>query len=231
MTKSRFIIVNPIGDGATCPPTTATEACNTAACPVDCQIGEWSEFSPCTATCGGGQKYRSRTVQPPTMGGALCPEGSYSSESAVCSTESCCVAEPVCPSGRIPVDDPAECLDCMVLAGCFGQVLCTPCNQEPICPQSHRAMDVNDHSDCIDCIYVPGCDYTVICTRYEALSLKDGSNQSFASKTDDSRPVNGREGFVVGMVAGVVASALVVAIVAIRKSRSRRAPEVYELML
>jgi len=90
-------------------------------------------------------------------------------------------------------------------------------------------MDVNDHSDCIDCIYVPGCEYTVICTRYEALSLKDGSNQSFASM--NARPFNGGSGFLVGMVAGVVASALVVAIIVVRKSRSQRREEVYELML
>ncbi len=44
-------------------------------CPVDCLVSAWSEFSPCSAACGGGEMRRSlRVLQPPLLGGEECPE-------------------------------------------------------------------------------------------------------------------------------------------------------------
>ncbi|GBP38925.1 Spondin-2 [Eumeta japonica] len=43
--------------------------------PDDCLVSEWSEWSPCSTTCGTGQKYRYRTVvRYPVNRGRACPE-------------------------------------------------------------------------------------------------------------------------------------------------------------
>ena len=53
---------------------TATENCNTQACPVEGQWGQWGGFTGCSATCGGGQKQRTRKCDspPPSNGGKDC---------------------------------------------------------------------------------------------------------------------------------------------------------------
>lgn len=48
--------------------------CNTFPCPVDGQYTEWSDWSICSATCGGGSMTRTRTCNnpPPQHGGKPC---------------------------------------------------------------------------------------------------------------------------------------------------------------
>ena len=42
--------------------------------PVDCVVGDWSDWSACSTTCGGGTRSRSRSVLvQPSGGGAPCP--------------------------------------------------------------------------------------------------------------------------------------------------------------
>lgn len=55
--------------------------------PVNCQVSGWSDWSACTASCGGGTQSRSRTVQvSPQNGGDVCPS---LTESQSCNTQSC----------------------------------------------------------------------------------------------------------------------------------------------
>jgi len=57
-------------------PTAEEEVCNPGGCPVDCKFSEWTEWSCCDKTCGGGQKQATRSVLvQPQWGGAPC-EGS-----------------------------------------------------------------------------------------------------------------------------------------------------------
>ncbi|RUS91461.1 hypothetical protein EGW08_000785, partial [Elysia chlorotica] len=51
-----------------------TMACNTQQCPIDGGEGEWSEWSSCTVTCGGGTRNRQRACDNPTpsLGGQEC---------------------------------------------------------------------------------------------------------------------------------------------------------------
>jgi len=62
--------------GADCPgKREMTTDCNTQPCPVNGNWGEWSKYTPCSNTCGGGQKNRSRSCDKPAPahGGADCP--------------------------------------------------------------------------------------------------------------------------------------------------------------
>jgi hypothetical protein len=60
--------------GKPCPELTHHETCNTALCPIDCEVGEWGPFGDCTLTCGGGVRVQERiiTVHPENNGKA-CP--------------------------------------------------------------------------------------------------------------------------------------------------------------
>lgn len=46
-------------------PPEETASCNTQPCPVDGGYGEWSKFSSCSRTCGGGESVRSRKCNNP----------------------------------------------------------------------------------------------------------------------------------------------------------------------
>merc|ERR1711871_1646819 len=55
-----------------------TRACNDDPtqnhCPIDCEVGQWGHWSPCTKKCGSGGTYRTRKVTvSPMFGGAACP--------------------------------------------------------------------------------------------------------------------------------------------------------------
>ena len=46
---------------------------------VDCEWGPWTEWSPCTVTCGGGTQTKSRTVLVEQIGGGYNCTGAYNS--------------------------------------------------------------------------------------------------------------------------------------------------------
>ena len=82
----RAVLVHPLFGGVPCSPTTVEESCEAQACPVDCQVGEWQDFSACTKTCGGGLKSRSRSLVQPSEGGKACPSAT---EELTCFTYQC----------------------------------------------------------------------------------------------------------------------------------------------
>jgi hypothetical protein len=52
---------------------TKDEACNTQPCPVDCVVGDWTDWGPCSTTCGSGLKEKTRLVTTPDQyGGTAC---------------------------------------------------------------------------------------------------------------------------------------------------------------
>jgi hypothetical protein len=63
-------------------------ACFIEPCSVDCVVTEWSEWTPCTAPCGGGTRERARVILvEDEYGGEECP--SNLNETGVCNTDAC----------------------------------------------------------------------------------------------------------------------------------------------
>lgn len=88
-TRTRTIITEPEHGGAECPELTRTETCNDFECPIDCTVSDWSDWSECSATCGGGTTTRTRTVETDAEhGGAVCP---HLEETDSCNTDPCVV--------------------------------------------------------------------------------------------------------------------------------------------
>ena len=86
--RSRSIVQPQGGAGTACPATTDAGSCNSFTCPVDCAAGSWAAWAACTASCGGGQTSRVRSVLAAASdGGAQCP--SSLTELTSCPTLTC----------------------------------------------------------------------------------------------------------------------------------------------
>lgn len=81
--------------GLVCGATREDAACFSPAgpCPSDCELGEWSEWSDCSALCGGGTRQRFRRVEAFEVGGGRPCTGSKEDTEA-CNLQPC---EPSCP--------------------------------------------------------------------------------------------------------------------------------------
>eukprot|EP01006_Ploeotia_vitrea_P001070 TRINITY_DN104148_c0_g1_i1.p1 TRINITY_DN104148_c0_g1~~TRINITY_DN104148_c0_g1_i1.p1 ORF type:complete len:800 (+),score=38.93 TRINITY_DN104148_c0_g1_i1:65-2464(+) len=83
--RVRTITRSAENGGAPCPDTTDMQACNTQnCCDFSCVVSMWSDWSDCSASCGGGTKTRSR--RPKNQGAKNCPPLTSSIE---CNTQSC----------------------------------------------------------------------------------------------------------------------------------------------
>lgn len=74
-TRTRDIIEESDYGGSTCPHTEESDPlCGDDDCPVDCLVGDWSDYGGCTHSCGTGQKHRTRNVtQWDLNNGEVCP--------------------------------------------------------------------------------------------------------------------------------------------------------------
>jgi len=72
--RTRHMTANAALGGAKCATTVSTQKCNTGACPKDCKVTTWSDWSSCDKTCGvGGTQSRSRKVTNKGTNGKKCP--------------------------------------------------------------------------------------------------------------------------------------------------------------
>lgn len=84
----------PTWGGKECPADLVLEEispCNEGSCgeSVDCQWGEWSSFSACSSSCGGGQQFRDRNVAvAPRKNGQLC-DAKAKTEIVACNEFAC----------------------------------------------------------------------------------------------------------------------------------------------
>jgi len=84
---TREVVTPAANGGAECPPMLEKEPCNLQPCPIDCVVGEWSEYSACSKDCGGGVEVRSRPVfTDAEHGGEPCGDLSEQNE---CNVDAC----------------------------------------------------------------------------------------------------------------------------------------------
>ncbi|KAL3873180.1 hypothetical protein ACJMK2_036328 [Sinanodonta woodiana] len=85
MNRTRRALQEPRCGGKQCKESYEEMECMGGCCPVDCKIGEWSEWSACNTTCGTANQTRSRFVLLPYCNGAACPEEPIDKDNRTCS--------------------------------------------------------------------------------------------------------------------------------------------------
>jgi hypothetical protein len=86
-TRKRTVVRRDAHGGDECPTLEAERPCNLQDCPIHCNVGEWGEWGPCNAVCGGGSSTRRREVlTPPEHSGAACP---HLTQALPCHTQPC----------------------------------------------------------------------------------------------------------------------------------------------
>lgn len=87
--RHRVERVNALHGGASCVGTTTEEEiCNADGCAIDCRWSEWTEWSCCDETCGGGEKLSTRSVVTKAEWGGLPCNGSAERKD-VCNSMAC----------------------------------------------------------------------------------------------------------------------------------------------
>uniref|UniRef100_H2ZLH6 Spondin-like TSP1 domain-containing protein n=1 Tax=Ciona savignyi TaxID=51511 RepID=H2ZLH6_CIOSA len=72
--RTRSVTVNPANCGSACPVLQNTRGCSSSLCPIDCQVGSWSSWGGCSASCGSGTYTRTRPITiNPVYDGEPCP--------------------------------------------------------------------------------------------------------------------------------------------------------------
>ncbi|CAH1778238.1 unnamed protein product [Owenia fusiformis] len=86
-TRSRECIAPQHGGKPCNGPTTESQVCGVDPCPVDGMFSDWSDYTICTVSCGGGTQTRSRECIAPQHGGKPC--NGPTTESQVCGVDPC----------------------------------------------------------------------------------------------------------------------------------------------
>ena len=85
---TRAIVLDNDDCGRACPSLEEIQYCDIDGCCMDCEISEWSSYSPCSASCGSGTRSRTQTIlKAPNSCGKTCPESFE--EVHECNTQPC----------------------------------------------------------------------------------------------------------------------------------------------
>jgi hypothetical protein len=95
--KTRSILTKAKNGGESCDSGSEMRSCNTGSCDRDCTLTPWTEWSPCSMACGGGDQSRLRNVVIPIRGQGKCPAVRHPDrlEDRACNTQDC-VGDEIC---------------------------------------------------------------------------------------------------------------------------------------
>jgi hypothetical protein len=81
------------------------QGCSTAPCPIDCALGDWTPYSACTTSCGGGLKSRTlRILHTASYGGKPCPTQACDAPDATGTHPECAIKQTIaCAADACPV--------------------------------------------------------------------------------------------------------------------------------
>ena len=92
-TRTRTETTPTAHGGVACPPLQETQSCNAQACPVDCAVSDWTDWTQCASRCCNTvlslcpRHTRTRSVVTPVSGGGLaCPQLQHDRR---CASEPC----------------------------------------------------------------------------------------------------------------------------------------------
>ena len=140
------------GGGRECPELSESEECGTSPCSVDCRVSQWSSWSTCSASCGGGRRSRERTVATsPALGGRECPELTDTEECGMsrCPCDGFRCDNDNCISRRFKCDEDNDCGDWSDEKDCTCRGF--RCDNGNCASRSYRCHDWNDCPDWSDC--------------------------------------------------------------------------------
>jgi hypothetical protein len=95
--ETRSILTKAKNGGEQCDSVAQERSCNTGSCDRDCTLEPWTEWSPCSMACGGGDQERIRKVAIPIRGAGRCPKAKNADrlENRLCNVQDC-VGDEVC---------------------------------------------------------------------------------------------------------------------------------------
>jgi len=147
-TNTRTVTKPASFGGVACLPAFEHVACETQACPVDCQLTGWSTWSTCTQQCNGGTQEKTRGIaRQEANGGDACAQYNLDSQRA-CNTHTC--------DEHCRVSDWSDWDTCTNNCGGGTQsrtrsITDTQVENGAACPALSESQDCNFHNCPIDC--------------------------------------------------------------------------------
>mmetsp|Transcript_52161 Transcript_52161/g.138053 ORF Transcript_52161/g.138053 Transcript_52161/m.138053 type:complete len:1039 (-) Transcript_52161:64-3180(-) len=160
--RIRAVAVAPTGGGYSCHGNLHEikpcnrKGCNERGVQWGCRITEWTSWSACSRSCGGGAKNRTRMmVGPPSAGGAPCPDTFF--DSATCNAYDC-------PQDCV-VGDWGPWTECS--KSCEGgrhmrhrEIVVKPTGKGHSCPAQIESGVCNDDPCAVDCVLADWSEWT-----------------------------------------------------------------------
>eukprot|EP00928_Gymnodinium_smaydae_P011961 TRINITY_DN14376_c0_g1_i1.p1 TRINITY_DN14376_c0_g1~~TRINITY_DN14376_c0_g1_i1.p1 ORF type:complete len:903 (-),score=142.13 TRINITY_DN14376_c0_g1_i1:9-2717(-) len=96
-TRSRQLLVKPKNGGKACDTLQDTRACNTGTCDRNCDLSEWTPFTPCSKACASGVTTRVKSITRPKRARGVCwaEKDPLRFQEESCNTQDC-VGDEIC---------------------------------------------------------------------------------------------------------------------------------------
>jgi len=184
--RSKFRIS---GDGVSCPAVISDtpQQCNSPACPVNCQVSDWTEGN-CSAQYGWGQKIRTRTITVNPSAGNLCPQLTEINRCFITPPNDTCLWslwstwEPCPVTCNDGSGTPMQIKERVLLRG--------PTTPDPANPDS-VILDVNQCGDAYlrrACQNIPPCPINCVMTKWSVWSECVSPGVRYRTRTAHSQP-------------------------------------------